>query len=130
MALTQKYGIKYPFTSNNEDNVFLDTNKTYADSVRSKVMHVVLTQKGQKLRDPEFGTNLVNFLFGAFDGVSLSAIKEEVGRQISKYVPNVIFNDFDVYRDENDDNNMILSLTYSVQNGNNTEATTVAVKLT
>ena len=45
MALTQKYGIKYPFTSDNNDNVFMDVNGTYADSIKSKVMHVILTQR-------------------------------------------------------------------------------------
>ena len=129
MALTQKYGIKYPFTSDNNDNVFMDVNDSYADSVKSKVMHVILTQKGQRLRDPEFGTNLINYIFAASDDITLSAIKQEVGTQLAKYVPNVAFNDLDVYRDEDDGNNVIVSVTYSVKNGNNTETTTVAVRL-
>lgn len=129
MALTQKYGIKYPFTSNNNDNVFMDVNGTYADSIKSKVMHVILTQKGQRLRNPEFGTSLINYIFAASDDITLSAVKQEVGSQLSKYVPNVAFNDLDVYRDENDENNVIVSVTYSVTNGNNTETTTVAVRL-
>ena len=107
----------------------MDVNGTYADSIKSKVMHVILTQKGQRLRNPEFGTSLINYIFAASDDITLSAVKQEVGSQLSKYVPNVAFNDLDVYRDENDENNVIVSVTYSVTNGNNTETTTVAVRL-
>lgn len=129
MALTQKYGIKYPLSSDNNDNVYMDVNETYADSVKSAVLHVILTQKGQKLRDPDFGTNLVNYIFGPADQINMSAIKREISTQISKYVPGVIFNNLEIYRDENDMNNIMVSITYSVKNGNNTESTTVAIKL-
>ena len=129
MALTQKYGIKYPLSSDNNDNVYMDVNETYADSVKSAVLHVILTQKGQKLRDPDFGTNLVNYIFGPADQINMSAIKREISTQISKYAPGVIFNDLEIYRDENDMNNIMVSITYSVKNGNNTESTTVAIKL-
>ena len=33
MAKKQKYGIKYPFSSKNTDNVYLDINNTFAESV-------------------------------------------------------------------------------------------------
>ena len=33
MAKTQKYGIKYPFTTDNVDGYFLDLNDTMADGV-------------------------------------------------------------------------------------------------
>ena len=29
MAVTQKYGIKYPFTTDNDDGTYIDLNKTY-----------------------------------------------------------------------------------------------------
>ena len=28
MAVTQKYGIKYPFTTDNDDGTYIDLNKT------------------------------------------------------------------------------------------------------
>lgn len=129
MALTQKYGIKYPFLSDNTENVFLDTNKTIDDSVKSQVMHVIFTQRGQKIRDPEFGTNLITYLFGAFDDINMSAIKQEIASQVTKYVPNVIFDDINIYHDENDNNNMIVSIVYSVKTENGLKKTTVALKI-
>ena len=72
MALTQKYGIKYPFTSDNDEGMFIDLNKTYAESIKSQVLHLIFTPKGQKLRDPNFGTDLVKYIFGPKDEATFS----------------------------------------------------------
>lgn len=129
MAVTQKYGVKYPFTTDNEDGYFLDLNKTFADGIKSQVLHVILTPKGQKLRDPEFGTDLIKYIFSPKDDMSFNDIKSEITRQITKYVPQVEFRDVNVYSSEENEHNIIVSIEYGVKNGNKTEITTVAVKL-
>ena len=129
MALTQKYGIKYPFTSDNNDNIFMDVNGNYENSIKSKVLHVILTQRGQRIRDPEFGTGLINYIFGVSDGNSLSKIKEEITSQLLRYVPQVVFKDLDVYMDENDNHNIVVSVSYTIKGENNDETTTVAVRI-
>jgi phage baseplate assembly protein W len=129
MSTHQKYGIKYPFTSNNDDNIFLDVNDTEADCVKSKVLHVIFTPKGQKIRDPEFGTDLIKFIFTPNDEYSASEIKTEISEYIKKYVPEVEFRDFNVFKDENDENSIIVTIEYGVKVGNKTEITTVGVKI-
>lgn len=129
MARTQKYGIKYPFTSDNNDGYFLDLNDTMAEGVKSQVLHVIFTPKGQKLRDPEFGTDLIKYIFGPKDDMVFSDIKSEITSKVSKYVPQVEFRDVNVYTSENDDNTIIVSVEYGVRKGNKMEITTVAVKL-
>lgn len=129
MAVTQKYGIKYPFTSDNNDGTYLDLNKTYGDGVQSQVLHVLFTPKGQKLRDPDFGTNLVRYIFNPLDGETFNDIKSEITRQINKYVPSVEFRDVTVYNSETSDNSIIVMVEYGVRNGNKMEIKTVAVKL-
>lgn len=129
MALTQKYGIKYPFTSDNNDNIFMDVNGNYENSIKSKVLHVILTQRGQRIRDPEFGTGLINYIFGVADGNTLSKIKEEITSQLLRYVPQVVFKDLDVYMDENDNHNIVVSVSYTIKGENNDETTTVAVRI-
>lgn len=129
MAKHQKYGIKYPFTSNNEDNIYLDVNDTEMDSVKSKVLHVIFTPKGQKIRDPEFGTDLIKYVFSQKDEYSFSEIKTEISDSIKKYVPEVEFREFNIFNDENDENSIIVTIEYGIKIGNKTEITTVGVKL-
>lgn len=129
MAKIQKYGIKYPFTNDNLDNVYMDTNKTFSDCIKSQIVHVIFTPKGQKLRDPDFGTSLIDYLFGEKTDQMFAAVKSEITTQIGKYVPAAQFKDISIYTDENDEHSIIVSITYSVKIGNKTEDTTVAIKL-
>lgn len=129
MAKTQKYGIKYPFTSDNMDNIYLDVNETFSESIKSQVLHLILTVKGQKIRDPEFGTSLIRYIFSPNDDMTIDNVKSEIINQISKYIPNVIFDDIVIYRNDEEGGEIIVSIKYSVRKGNKMESTTVAVKL-
>ena len=129
MAKTQRYGIRYPFTAENLENVYMDTNKSYSDSIKSQIVHVIFTPKGQKLRDPDFGTSLIDYIFGQKDDATFSLLKGEITTQINKYVPVAKFKDINIYTDENSENGVIVSLSYSIKVGNKTEDTTVAIKL-
>lgn len=125
----QYYGIRYPFTNENQDEVYVDLDGTYFDGTRSRVLHVLFTQKGQRLRNPEFGTNLIKFLFEPSDDLTFGDLKQELVSDISRYVKNVEFNDIDIVRDENDDNHTIVMVTYTVKTGNKSTRTTVGVKI-
>lgn len=129
MARRQKYGIKYPFSSDNDEMIFMDLNDTRAEGTKSQVLHVIFTPKGQKLRDPEFGTNLVRYIFEQSDEQSFDDIKREISEQIRKYVPQVEFKDISVIVDEESDNGIIVSVEYYTSSGNNKELTKVAIKL-
>ena len=129
MALKQKYGISYPFSNNNLDNVYMDVNETFADGIKSQVMHLILTPKGRVLRNPDFGTDLIKYIFSPKDEDTFSDVKKEISSQIVKYIPNVVLDDISVFEDENDEHGIIVSVTYSVRRGNKTETTTVAVKI-
>lgn len=129
MAITQKYGIKYPFTSENDNGTYIDLNNTYADGIKSQVLHIIFTPKGQKLRDPDFGTNLVNYIFSPMDSTTFADLKGEISEQISKYVPDVEFRDISIYNNEDNDNSVVVMVEYGVKKGNKTEITKVAVKL-
>jgi phage baseplate assembly protein W len=129
MAVTQKYGIKYPFTSDNDDGTYIDLNQTYADGIKSQVLHVIFTPKGQKLRDPEFGTDIIRYVYSPSDSLTFNEVKNEISEKINKYVPSVTFRDISIYDDEDGDNGIIVMVEYSVSKGNKTEITKVAVKL-
>jgi len=129
MAVFQKYGIKYPFASNNDENVFLDLNKSAADGVRSQVLHVIFTPKGQKIRDPEFGTDLIKFIFSPNDEQTLDDLRNEISGQIIKYVPSVEFRDIQIFKEEENEQGVIVSVEYGVKRGNKTDITNVSIKL-
>ena len=53
MAKEQKYGIKFPINVVSEDKTLFDLNKTRAEMVKSQIMHLIFTPKGQRIRKPD-----------------------------------------------------------------------------
>ena len=129
MALTQKHGIKYPFSSDNIEEVYLDLNTSIADKVKSDVLHVLFTPKGQRLRQPEFGTDLIKYLFDQKDEGTFNSVKQTIMSDVCRYISNIEFNDIRILQDDNDDRGVIVVVEYSVIKGNKKEKTQVAVKV-
>ena len=129
MARIQKYGIKYPFENKNNDNIYIDLNEDRKDELKSQVLHVLFTPKGQRLRDPNFGTDLTKYLFEQMDSVTDDNIIKSISMDLKAYVPSVNLDKIVINKDENDDKNRILIIHYSVSNGNKVEHTTAAVKI-
>jgi phage baseplate assembly protein W len=123
------FGIKYPFTRGSGEKTFVDMNQSQDDSVKSKVIHTILTPRGQRLRMPNFGTNLVQFIFAPNDDMTMSGIRDEITSVLSRYVPEAKFRDIDITKPNDDDNSVIVIITYDVEKGNSVITTEVAVKL-
>jgi phage baseplate assembly protein W len=80
-------------------------------------MHVVFTPKGQKLRDPEFGTNLIRYIFEQGDLFTFENIKDEVSMAIKKYAHGITINDISILESGDDLSKIFVRIDYSVMNG-------------
>ncbi len=124
----QYYGIKFPFTANNEDYLFVDLNEKVEDKIASEILHVILTPKRTRIRMPDFGTDLAKFVFEPNDDYTWQNIKTEVSESVSKYVSNASINDCQLVTGE-DNNSVYLDLRYTVKKGASEENRRLAVKL-
>lgn len=117
MPQVQYYGVKYPFTVNNEENYFVDVNYDLKDKVKSLLMHVIFTPKGQKIRDPEFGTDLIKYIFDPNDTESWEIVKNEIGEAVKKYINGVTINNISMLENDDDAHQMYIRFDYTVSNG-------------
>ena len=129
MRQSQFYGIKYPFVAQDVENYFVDVNKTMKDKVRSILMHVIFTPKGQKIRDPEFGTDLIRYIFEPNDDSSWNMIKNEVSEVVNKYVNGVTINNISVLKNEEDFGEIFVRLDYTVSDGINISTDSIVTKI-
>lgn len=118
MAKIQYFGIKYPFTTKEFQNFFLDVNDDEKDKVRSEIMHVIFTPKGQRLREPEFGTDLIRYIFEPNDNITWTGLKNEITDAVQTYVNNVTLNDIQVAKSEDNEGAVYVRIDYSVRQGN------------
>jgi phage baseplate assembly protein W len=118
MIKKQYFGIKYPFTSTDIENYFVDLNSSKKNKVRSQIMHVIFTPKGQRVRMPEFGTDLIKYIFEPNESNTWKSVKTEISEAVSRYVNNVSLNDIQVARSEENPNTIFVRIDYSVKEGN------------
>lgn len=117
MAKKQFYGIKYPFTSQDEENYFLDLNNNNKEKIKSLLIHIVFTPKGQKIRDPEFGTNLIKFIYEPNDDQTWSRVKNEINEVVSNYLDGIYINEVSILQSDGNSHDVMVKLDYTITNG-------------
>jgi phage baseplate assembly protein W len=113
MSKIQYYGIKFPFTAERTEKRFVDLNGGGLAYVKSQIMHLIFTVKGTKLRDPDYGTNLIKYIFDENIDETWSSIKEECKKAISKYVYGCNLIDIQVAKNEEDDHDIYVKINFS-----------------
>jgi phage baseplate assembly protein W len=129
MAKRQLFGIRYPFLADEETGYYVAANKTTAEKVRSQLMHIIFTPKGQRIRNPEFGTDLIKYIFDQNDGMTWEAVKTEVSESVTRWATNINLRDIRVVRSEEDPSQVYVKIEYSVTEGNKTINDSIVVEL-
>lgn len=125
----QYYGIKFPFTANNISGFFVDLNNELKDKVASEIAHVLLTTKRSRLRQPDFGTDIIKSIFEPNDDLSWDFVVGEAKNSVKKYVENATLDDIQVMSDEQNPQEIYLDIRYSTRKGNKLENNRLVIKL-
>jgi phage baseplate assembly protein W len=128
MARKQYFDIKYPFTNNGAEKYEFDLNSSVKDRVASEILHVIFTPKRQRLRMPEFGTDLIKYIFEPNDTESWEGVKKEVRDSVSRWVRGVTLNNIEVLSSE-DGTQVFVRVDYSVRQGNSSYNNRIVVEL-
>lgn len=129
MTKKQYFGVKYPFLRDDFQHFYVDVNNNTAEKVRSQLMHIVFTPKGQRIRNPEFGTDLIKYIFDQNDGTTWEAVKSEVSESVNRWATNIKLNNIQVVKNENNEAEIYVRLDYSVIEGNKETNDSVVVQL-
>ena len=77
-------------------------------------MHLLLTRKGERLYLPDFGTDLLKYIFEFNDGSTRGDISRELNDVVKKYIPNLIINSVDVTESEQSEYAVVVRIDYTV----------------
>jgi len=116
MASKKYININYPF-KNSVDGFFLDLNSNDNAAVKADLMHLILTRKGQRLYNPDFGTDLLRFIFEPEDEFTLSQVKDEIKTVVKKYLPNLTINEITVVQSEDSEYAAVVNIDYTITDG-------------
>jgi phage baseplate assembly protein W len=107
-------GVTLPFTIGN--NGFFAVSYTTKEQVKSDLKNLILTNRGERLMQPEFGCNLRRAIFEQIGPETYSYIRGEIENSIQRWLPYIIVNDVSVTSDSasKDNNRINVQLDYTL----------------
>ena len=125
MAKTNYINIDFPFRDS-DNGFYFKMNKTDKDAIRADLLHLLLTNKGERLYLPEFGSDLKKFIFEPNDEITHEQIKDNLNQIIIRFIPNLLINDIS-FRNDAIEELIIVELTYTVTEGTFTSTDTITL---
>ena len=93
-------GLELPLTHTQEG--YFKRTKTALEQAKSNIKNLLLTNKGERLGNPNFGTNLISLVFSQENTDLESRVEEEIRASMSEFLPNInIVNIQTNFSDEN-----------------------------
>lgn len=86
------YNINFPLRDDVSTNTFFLTTKVTKDAFSSDLLLLLLTQKGERYYEPDYGTNLLKYIFEPNDNIVATDIEQEIKRTVSLYIPALTIN--------------------------------------
>tara|TARA_R110001632_G_scaffold78388_5_gene175835 strand:- start:3971 stop:4360 length:390 start_codon:yes stop_codon:yes gene_type:complete len=105
--------IEFPFKDGNLGQ-FLNLTNEDSSAIKSDLMHLLLTRKGERLYLPDFGTDLLKYIFEFNDGITRGDISRELNETVKKYIPNLTINKVDVTESQESEYAVVVRIDYTV----------------
>jgi phage baseplate assembly protein W len=128
MAQKGYINIQFPF-QDDPDGKFLKMNDDVKLAIKADLLHLLLTNKGERLYMPDFGANLRQYLFEQNDNISYDAIKNEINDAVRKYIPNLTVNAITPAESEDSIHAVVIKIEYTVTTGAFQSNDSVTLKL-
>jgi phage baseplate assembly protein W len=111
-------GVTLPLRKGN--NGYFEVSYTTKDQIKSNIKSLLLTQKGERLMQPTFGSDLRRYLFEPISSNLDSFIEDSITEAINTWMPYVTVESivYDVYNTLKDRNRIDLELKYSLKYSN------------
>jgi len=115
-------GVKLPF---NAPGVFYSTFST-SDQLKYNLINLLLTAKGERIDNPEFGTLLRAQLFNPMTPASFSDIEDSIKDSVQIYIPEILINKIEFIQEgEYGSNVLVVKIAYQILISGKTDTITV-----
>lgn len=105
--------ISFPFEEDKKGK-FLKMEKESKRAIKADLLHLLLTQKRQRLYLPNFGVNLRQYLFEQNDGIVHASIQREIESAIQEFIPNLTILEITVNKSDRNEHAALVRLDYKV----------------
>jgi len=86
------YNIKFPLNDNLSTNTYFLMTQVTKEAFSSDLLLLLVTQKGERYYEPDYGTDLLKYIFEPNDNITATDVEAEIKNTVSKYIPNLKIN--------------------------------------
>jgi phage baseplate assembly protein W len=102
-------GISLPF---NASGVFPKTYST-KEQIKSNLINLLLTYKGERIENPEFGADLPRLLFEPISDNTFFKIEDQILTNVGIYIPEITILNIEINPDT-DNNTILIKIDYKL----------------
>ena len=115
-------GVGLPFNAPGVFNSIYSTR----EQIKFNVINLVLTSKGERIENPNFGTTLRSQLFGQMTEDTLNNVREDIINSVGVYVPEVSIQNIELLIEPNESfNTLLVKIAYVILISGETDNITV-----
>tara|TARA_B100001996_G_scaffold372675_1_gene349308 strand:+ start:482 stop:925 length:444 start_codon:yes stop_codon:yes gene_type:complete len=108
----RKYvGLSFPLRADNNNDFALTKNSL--QQAQHNLKNLLLTHVGERVAQPEFGSNLKALLFEPDDNSLPTKIEDEVRRAVSEWLPYIAIQEVNTLTDEADQTKIFVQIEYT-----------------
>ena len=110
-------GIDFPTAIVPNGDGFFKGTKTTEDAIKSNIRLFLLTQRGERLMQPNLGLNLRRFLFEQITENTVVEIENDIVEGFNFWMPFVEIRDIQIDLSRQDANRIGIKLVFKIKNG-------------
>jgi len=103
-------GIAVPF----DDPSVFKFNYSTKDQIKSNLINLLLTNKGERVMNPEYGTGILNSLFDPLNESTYNNIREKISMSVGTFMSKEISVKNIEFSPNEDGNTLYLTISYTI----------------
>ncbi len=105
------FNVQQPLAVSEVDGTY-ELIKEPTEAIKQNLRFLILTAPGERVRVPNFGVGIRNYLFENFTPVLLSTIREKILEQASIFMPYITITSVEFNSDNVDSNQLGVAINY------------------
>lgn len=95
--------IKFPLEDDNVKGGLFELNNVTKDALVSNLMLLLLTERGERYYQPEYGVNIRRYIFEPNDGFTQSDIEQEIRETVKRFIPQLSINRVQIFTNQDEE---------------------------
>lgn len=92
--------IAFPLEDDPQNGRFLKTSRTTRQAVKSRLLLLLYSQKGQRYYRPDWGINIRRYLFEPNDELTRTELVEDIKNTVQRFLPNISVSQVNFHQEE------------------------------